>query len=215
MGCKRANHSRAIRGAAVPCGERIGISFWNEGFWWCTTAAHNQARRLAGLAGSFGNSRRPRLPGGSLSAPGLSTRNRCRTVHNVPIIRTLCTFLAVFVHNVPIFRTLCTLSCPFGFLFRPSAPLAVGGSGYQGRRRALAPLAEGKSCCRGRRRALAPLVARKSGCQGQRRDLAPLAGRKSSYQGHRGGSAPLVGGKTCCRGRRKAPVPLTSVDVFA
>ena len=35
-------------------------------FRWCTTAAHNQARRLAWLAGSFGNSRRPRLHGGSI-----------------------------------------------------------------------------------------------------------------------------------------------------
>ena len=65
MGCQRANHSRAIRGAAVPCGERPSVesvSFW---FCWCTTA-HNPARRLARLAGSFGNSRRPRLPGGSI-----------------------------------------------------------------------------------------------------------------------------------------------------
>ena len=54
MGCQWANHSRAICGAAVPCGETLGVSFWNEGFRWCTTAAHNQARRLAWLAGSFG-----------------------------------------------------------------------------------------------------------------------------------------------------------------
>ena len=69
LGCQRANHSRAIRGAAVPCGESLGVFSEDGGFRWCTTAAHNQARRLAWLAGSFGNSRRPRLPGGGLSAP--------------------------------------------------------------------------------------------------------------------------------------------------
>ena len=164
MGCQSANHSRAIRGAAVPCGESPCVFSEDGGFRWCTTAAHNPARRLAWLAGSFGNSRRPRLPGGSLSAPELSTRNRCRTVHNVPIIRTLCTFSAVFVHNVPVFRTLCTLGSPFGFPFRFSAPLAVGGSGYQGRRKAPVPLAARKSSCQGRRRGIAPLVARKSSC---------------------------------------------------
>ena len=63
MGCQKANHSRAIRGAAVPCGESPGVFSEDGVFRWCTTAAHNPARRLAGLAGSFGGSRRPRLPG--------------------------------------------------------------------------------------------------------------------------------------------------------
>ena len=61
LGCQRANHSRAIRGAAVPCGESLGVFSEDGGFRWCTTAAHNQARRLAWLAGSFGNSRRATL----------------------------------------------------------------------------------------------------------------------------------------------------------
>ena len=65
MGCQWANHSRAIRGAAVPCGESTGVYSEDGVFRWCTTAAHNQARRLAWLAGSFESSRRPRLPGGS------------------------------------------------------------------------------------------------------------------------------------------------------
>ena len=162
MGCQWANRSRAIRGAAVPCGESPGVSSEDGGFRWCTTAAHNPARRLARLAGSYGNSRRPCLPGGSLSAPELSTRNRCRTVHNVPILRTLCTFLAVFVHNVPVLRTLCTLGSLLGFPFRFSAPLAVGGSGYRWRRSGSAPLAGRKTSYRVRGRSSAPLVGGKS-----------------------------------------------------
>ena len=114
-----------------------------------------------------------------------------RTVHNVPILRTLCTFLAVFVHNVPIFRTLCTLISPLGALFRFPAPLAVGESSYQGHRSVPVPLAAQKRRSPGQKRVLAPLATKRNSYQGLCESPAPLAAKKTSRQGRRGGSVPL------------------------
>ena len=114
LGCQRANHSRAIRGAAVPCGETLGVFSEDGGFRWCTTAAHNQARRLAWLAGSFGNSRRPRLPGGGLSAPN--------SVHGIVVAPCTTSLLSGRYARFRPFSFITSWSC--GRCARLAAPLA-------------------------------------------------------------------------------------------
>ena len=58
----RATHRRAIRGAAAHCGSDLRTIGTEVGQCWGTSAAHNQARRIAKLGASFGSSHRLRLP---------------------------------------------------------------------------------------------------------------------------------------------------------
>ena len=57
-----ATHRRAIRGAAAHCGSDLRTIWTEVGQCWGTSAAHNQARRIAKLGASFGSSHRLRLP---------------------------------------------------------------------------------------------------------------------------------------------------------
>ena len=123
LGCQRANHSRAIRGAAVPCWKCPGVNSFLSIF---DGAPPPRITRRGGSRGSPGAREAPGGPACPVAVYEERSRWKCRrTVHNVPILRTLCTFLVVFVHNVPVFRTLYTLVRPPSTLLLSPAPLAV------------------------------------------------------------------------------------------
>ena len=215
LGCQRANHSRAIRGAAVPCGETLGVFSEDGGFRWCTTAAHNQARRLAWLAGSFGNSRRPRLPGGGLSAPN--------SVHGIVVAPCTTSLLSGRYARFRPFSFITSWSC--GRCARLAAPLAFvsvlstfgswrirlpgaekGFSAPGGKKKQLLGAERGHSAPGGKKKQL-PGAERGHSALGGKKKLLPGAEKGHNAPGGKKIRLPGAEKRLCALGRKKIHLP--------